>query len=115
MSKRRKFRDRRSASTTPQSVRAHGLSWRQRHAKRLAFNVENYKDSAIIWSAERGVLLTITNGNHHWKFERDGLIVEWWPSSAKCVIGKQWRNGIHTHDWTQLVVILNGKFPRKEA
>lgn len=30
-------------------------------------------------------------------------IAEWWPSSAKLVLNKDWDNGIHTHDVDQLI------------
>jgi hypothetical protein len=32
----------------------------------------------------------VTNGNHHYRFERDGKLVEWWPNTSKAVLNKKW-------------------------
>lgn len=56
--------------------------------------------------------MTLHNNGHHWVFDcglvgnpggpcRDRLLIEWWPSSAKLVIRKNWNGGIHVHDWKQ--------------
>ncbi len=39
----------------------------------------------------------------------DGRLVEWWPSSAKLVLNKQWSKGIHCHDWQQARDFLDHK------
>jgi len=53
-----------------------------------------------------GFTLRILNGGHHWELTRPGLTVEWWPSSAKCVINKNWPGGVHVHDHEQLKLLV---------
>ena len=43
-----------------------------------------------------------------------GFLTEWWPSSAKLVIGKKWHDGIHCHDYKQALKSYRG-FLQKEA
>ncbi len=35
-----------------------------------------------------------------------GFLTEWWPSSAKLVIGKKWHDGIHCHDYKQALKVI---------
>src|SRR2546430_4225434 len=50
------------------------------------------------WCGQRGLTLRITNEGHHWQIADGGFLAEWWPSSAKLVIGKKWHDGIHCHE-----------------
>jgi hypothetical protein len=51
--------------------------------------------------------LTISNEGHHWQFRGgDGWRADWWPSSAKLVIGQQWHRGIHAHDLDQVMEMI---------
>ena len=57
------------------------------------------------------ISLVVTNKGHHWSFyahnakSGDSQLFEWWPASAKLVIAKQWKKGIHVHDVTQVIAI----------
>ncbi len=42
-----------------------------------------------------------------------GFLTEWWPSSAKLVIGKKWHDGIHCHDYKQALKVIED-FYRKQ-
>jgi hypothetical protein len=64
----------------------------------------------VVWAA--GTTLRITNEGHHWQIADGGFLAEWWPSSAKLVIGK---NGT-----TEFVVMTTSaesyrEFLQKEA
>jgi len=54
----------------------------------------------------RGVVLRITNEGHHWQLTKENFLAEWWPSSAKLVINKQWSRGRHCHDFRQALEMI---------
>lgn len=54
------------------------------------------------WCRERGIVLRINNSGHHWQVYFGAGVIEWWPSSAKCVVNKKWTSGVHVHDAYQL-------------
>lgn len=111
MSKRKRYRDRTKADVAPVVMKyIQGEGGKSRHARRLQTNVAQFAEAAREWAEANSIHCRITNGNHHWKFMRESKVVEWWPSSAKCVIGKQWKKGIHVHEWPQLLIILKREF-----
>lgn len=55
----------------------------------------------------QGFKLKIHNDDHHWQISHGKTLIEFWPSSAKLIINKQWKSGIHVHDYKQLTTILN--------
>jgi len=109
MARRKRFRDRSKASGPTAIQYRPGESWRDRHARRKSFN-SKFVEAARDWAKSRGVFLSITNDEHHWKFARGKASVQWWPSTAKCVVNERWRSGIHVHDWRQLKIILDREF-----
>lgn len=73
----------------------------ERHARRLRENLK-HADDLLRWCGENNIAAKILNRGHHWIFSLpSGDAVEWWPSSAKLVVNKQWGCGIHTHDFEQ--------------
>lgn len=38
-----------------------------------------------------GMTLRILNKREHWQFTKDGLLVEWWPSSGRVAVNKHWK------------------------
>lgn len=108
--KRNRYADRTKVGSSVAVPFQQGEGKRARHARRLETNVAQFADEARKWADARDVQFKITNDGHHWKFDREGKRVEWWPSSAKCVVDHQWRNGIHVHDWMQLEPILLAAF-----
>lgn len=101
MKRRNRFKDRKSAGRSEIVPFLPGEKAGRRHTRRLKTNLQLFRDEASKWCNDRLIFLTIGNKGHHWKFTRDGKIVEWWPSSAKFVANKDYRNGIHVHDWNQ--------------
>lgn len=100
-----KHRDRYKA-TTPATVRyRRGESWSERHQRRFRINLRFLPD-ARRWCRERSIAFEVTHSGHHWQFEVQGVPVDWWPASAKCVVNKKFESGIHVHDWPQLIPIL---------
>ena len=82
-----------------------GEDFRRCHARRLSANLEQ-EANVHRWCGQRGLTLRITNEGHHWQIADGGFLAEWWPSSAKLVIGKKWHDGIHCHDYKQALKVI---------
>lgn len=78
---------------------------KDRHARRKAHNLR-LREQTKIFCDENKIKLQITNEGHHWRAEKDDMIIEWWPSSAKVVVNKSWKRGIHVHDIYQFQKLL---------
>lgn len=89
-----------------------------RHHRRLQTNV-SARDEMDAFCSEFGIEFDILNDGHHWRFRKDNKVIEWWPSSAKMVMCKDWRNGIHVHDYRQVQRVLHSSGlcvrPQKQA
>lgn len=86
---------------------------KDRHDRRLRKNLAN-RDTVEGWCKGHGISIQIKNEGNHWIFTKDKKKVEWWPSSAKLVINKDWKNGIHTHGFDQVFGILEIEFPEED-
>lgn len=80
-----------------------------RHQRRLVVNLD-HEGEARAWCEANGVRFRITNDGHHWRFDKQGHVIEWWPSSAKLVINKRWDRGVHTHDYQKALAIVERHF-----
>jgi hypothetical protein len=81
-------------------------SWQERHHRRMKVALDN-KGTVEAWCQKHKWKLFIKNNGHHWMFfTKENKIVEWWPSSGKLAIGKKWKEGIHCHDYEQLIKVL---------
>lgn len=108
--KRRRYPDRHKAGASRVVPFREGETRRQRHARRLRVNIAA-RQTLSAWCRARGVCLAVKNDDHHWMFSRGNALVEWWPSSAKLVVDKEWRNAWHCHDWKQVEARLAIVFP----
>jgi len=86
-----------------------GEDFRTRHARRLNANLVQ-EANVRRWCEQRGLTLRITNEGHHWQITDGYFLAEWWPSSAKLVIGKKWHNGIHCHDYKQMLKVIEDSY-----
>ncbi len=86
-----------------------GESAAARHERRKA---ENLRMSRALesWCRASGISFKISNEGHHWRFRKEGLFAEWWPSSAKLVRQGDYDRGIHVHDVNQAMKILSAFF-----
>ena len=81
-------------------------SWEERHRRRKQVALEN-KGEVEAWCRKHHWTLRVTNGGHHWQFRTDkNKLIEWFPSSGKLAIGQNWKEGIHCHDYQQLLKVL---------
>ena len=108
--KRGRFLDSRSAAA-PATISKYkpGEHYKQRHARRLHTAKETL-DGLQKWCDANGMLLKVSNNDHHWRIYRDedqlrleNQWCEWWPSTAKLVFKKKYANGIHCHDYLQVI------------
>ena len=74
-----------------------GEDFRTRHTRRLRADLEQ-ETNLRQWCEQRRLTLRITNEGHQWQITDGSFPAEWWPSSAKLVIGKRWHDGIHCHE-----------------
>lgn len=85
-----------------------------RHDRRLAFNMGK-RDLVRKWAEENGVELKISNNGHHWRFKRGRRNAEWWPSSAKMVLQRQYNADHHIYDHEQAIEVLRRHFLEEKA
>ena len=76
----------------------------QRHGRRLRSNLR-YESQVREWCRGHGFALRISNEGHHWQLTKEKFVAEWWPSSAKLVVNKQWVRG-HCHDYGQALEMI---------
>jgi len=87
------------------SKKIDGESAGERHERRLDLAVDEI-ESVGAWGRSNGIRITFTNGGHHWKFIKGDKVAEWWPSSAKLVFDKRYKNGHHVHDIVVLCELI---------
>jgi hypothetical protein len=85
--------------------------FRTRHWRRLTTNLEKQAEVRQ-WCAQHGLTLRVTNDGHHWQITDGAFLAEWWPSSAKLVIGKRWHAGIHCHDYSQVLKVIQDTYKK---
>lgn len=103
---RNRYQDQRNAPTPATLIKyIPGEAAMNRHARRLSLNLSG-EQAMRDWAIEKELALRIQNKGHHWLFERQGFIAEWWPSSAKLVIGRRYQSGVHVHDYLQAQKII---------
>jgi hypothetical protein len=81
-------------------------SWDERHKRRKHEAIKRKKEVEM-WCLGAGWKFRTANNEHHWIFiTAQRKMVEWFPSSGKFSIGKQWQETIHMHDVDQLITVL---------
>jgi len=80
--------------------------WQTRHHRRMQAALANSHEVEV-WCERHKWRFSIKNNGHHWVFvTSEDKMIEWWPSSGKLAIGKKWPEGIHCHDYQQLLEVL---------
>lgn len=113
MKKRSRYQDVKSAGSSniiPFKIDEH---WSTRHKRRLESNLK-YKEKLQIWCDKNRFSLEVKNEGHHWLFTKEGVKIEWWPSSAKVIFNQVWAEGIHCHDYEQLIKVIKKLFDKNK-
>ena len=87
---------------------------RARRERRLGRTVD-LQTEATAWATRRGFTLRVLNDGHHWLFQKPGLVAEWWPSSAKLVLNRDYLHDHHAPHWPQVAALLDGALPALSA
>jgi hypothetical protein len=102
VSRRKRYDDVRTVGRSEIVPFVPGEDPKHRHYRRLRANLGS-EENVRAWCTKRGISLSVHNDGHHWVFSiPGGGVVEWWPSSAKCVANRDYKSGVHVHDWQQL-------------
>lgn len=91
-----------------------GESASERHKRRLSLALD-CRSNCEVFCGAHGIELEIKNDGHHWIFRTSRGVAEWWPSSAKLVLNKRWRNGIHVHDWEAVMGVVLARLASRKA
>jgi hypothetical protein len=58
------------------------------------------------WASRHGFTLRVLNDGHHWLLQRPDLVAEWWPSSAKLVVNRDYLHDHHAPHWPEVAALL---------
>ncbi len=83
----------------------HGEEWDARHARRL-HQADADEDRMRSHLADLEVMISRYNHGAHWKMSAAGMLFEWWPQSARVVIGKAWQKPRKAHDVDQVAALI---------
>ena len=42
-------------------------------------------------------------------WQKGGFVAEWWPSSAKLVLNRNYDRSFHAHEWTGAIALFESK------
>ncbi len=78
---------------------------RRRRGRRMDRSLA-LEDQARAWAERYGCSLRVLNDRHHWLFQKRGFMAEWWPSSAKLAINRDYLRSHHAPHWGEVVAAL---------
>ena len=66
-----------------------------------------YLESLVrAWAEQHGCSLRVLNDGHHWLFQKASFVAEWWPSSAKLAVNRNYAHTFHTPHWDHVETVL---------
>lgn len=78
---------------------------RQRRERRME-RTSGLESEVRAWAERHGCSLRVSNDGHHWLFQTPGFMAEWWPSSARLVVNRDYASHIHATHWAEVVAVL---------
>ncbi|MEI6784911.1 MAG: hypothetical protein WCQ21_28780 [Verrucomicrobiota bacterium] len=78
---------------------------RQRRDRRME-RTSRLESQVRAWAEGHGCSLRVLNDGHHWLFQKPGFMAEWWPSSARLAVTRDYGRYIHAPQWTDVVAVL---------
>jgi hypothetical protein len=82
-----------------------GESAAARHKRRLMTNRDNL-NRLRAYCGSKGFAFTLIQDGLHWRIEKHGVEIDWFPSTAKFIVNQNWKHGIHVHDISQVICYL---------
>jgi len=78
---------------------------KQRRERRME-RTSRLEEKARVWAEGHGCSLRVLNDGHHWLFQKPGFVAEWWPSSARLAVNRDYGSGIHAPHWPDVIAAL---------
>jgi hypothetical protein len=78
---------------------------KQRRERRM-HRTADLESEVCAWAEQRGCSLRVLNDRHHWLFQRPGFMAEWWPSSARLAVNREYGRYIHAPHWAEVMSVL---------
>jgi len=83
---------------------------KQRRERRLE-RTSRLEAQVRAWAEQHGCSLRVLNDGHHWLLERPGFVAEWWPSSARLAVNREYGRYIHAPHWAEVAAELEQGLP----
>jgi hypothetical protein len=87
---------------------------RQRRARRMD-RTARIESQVQDWARRHGRTLRGLNDGHHWLFQKSGFVAEWWPSSAKLVLDRDYPRDFHAPHWADVERVLDRHLTSSQA
>ena len=78
---------------------------RQRRERRMD-RTSQQEAQVRAWAGQHGCSLRVLNDGHHWLFQKPGFTAEWWPSSAKLAVNRDYDRDHHAPHWAEVAAVL---------
>ncbi len=78
---------------------------RQRRGRRMERTAHSESEIRA-WTEQRGCSLRVLNGGHHWLFQKPGFMAEWWPSSARLAVNRDYLHDHAAPHWAGVMAVL---------
>ena len=78
---------------------------KQRRERRME-RTSRLEEQVRVWAERHGCSLRVLNDGHHWLLQKPGFMAEWWPSSAKLAVNRDYGSDIHAPHWADVLTVL---------
>jgi hypothetical protein len=78
---------------------------KQRRERRME-RTSRLEEQVRVWAEGHGCSLRVLNDGHHWLFQKPDFMAEWWPSSARLAVNRDYGSDIHAPHWADVVSVL---------
>jgi hypothetical protein len=78
---------------------------KQRRERRME-RTSRLESEVRAWAERHGCSLRVLNDGHHWLLQKPGFVAEWWPSSARLAVNRDYGSDIHAPHWAEVVAVL---------
>jgi hypothetical protein len=78
---------------------------RQQREQRIQ-RTSNSESQVRACTEQRGCSLRVLNDGHHWLFQKPGFMAEWWPSSARLALNRDYLHDYHAPHWPDVMAVL---------
>jgi hypothetical protein len=78
---------------------------KQRRERRME-RISRLEEQVRVWAERHGCSLRVLNDGHHWRLQKAGFMAEWWPSSARLAVNRDYGRHIHAPHWAEVLTAL---------